>query len=243
MSEWVVGRAGMLYRDLVPDRVGGRFIASHIRIPDDGPVPDWVHWHRVRFQTIYCYRGSVRVVYEDQGPPIVLEPGDCVLQPPGIRHRVLESTGRLEVIEVTSPSDHETLADETLALPTDHVRPDREWAGQRFVFHRAAQARWMPHHIAGFEARDTGIGDATSGLASVKVVRPRGPIDATLRTHDRDLLFLFVLDGRVTLLHGDDAQSFSREDAIVIPPDRPHALVHASPDLALLEISVAPSRP
>jgi len=34
------GRAGMLYRDLIPNRLGGRFIASHIRIPDAGPVPD-----------------------------------------------------------------------------------------------------------------------------------------------------------------------------------------------------------
>src|SRR3954447_7850915 len=27
------GRAGMLYRDLIPRRLGGRYIASHIRIP------------------------------------------------------------------------------------------------------------------------------------------------------------------------------------------------------------------
>ena len=33
---WSNGRAGMLYRDLVPDRQGGRFIASHIRIPRAG---------------------------------------------------------------------------------------------------------------------------------------------------------------------------------------------------------------
>jgi quercetin dioxygenase-like cupin family protein len=40
---------------------------------------------------IYCHRGWVRVVYEDQGEPFVMHPGDCVLQPPGIRHRVLEA--------------------------------------------------------------------------------------------------------------------------------------------------------
>ena len=32
------GRAGMLYRDLIPGRLGGRFIASHISIPEGGPV-------------------------------------------------------------------------------------------------------------------------------------------------------------------------------------------------------------
>ena len=37
---WGVGRAGMRYRDLIPDRLGGAFIASHIRILEGGPVPD-----------------------------------------------------------------------------------------------------------------------------------------------------------------------------------------------------------
>jgi len=44
---WVIGRAGMLYRDLIPDRLGGGIIASHIRIPDGGPVPDMVHYHTI----------------------------------------------------------------------------------------------------------------------------------------------------------------------------------------------------
>ncbi|MDN5788903.1 MAG: cupin, partial [Pseudorhodobacter sp.] len=39
-APWVIGRAGMQYRDLVPSRLGGAIIASHIRIPDGGPVPD-----------------------------------------------------------------------------------------------------------------------------------------------------------------------------------------------------------
>ena len=85
------GRAGMIYRDLLPDRQGGRFIASHITIPDGGPVPDYVHHHDVRFQVIHCVRGWVDVVYEDQGPPFRMHAGDTVLQPPHIRHRVLEA--------------------------------------------------------------------------------------------------------------------------------------------------------
>ena len=83
-SEWFARRAGMRYRDLLPGRQGGRVIASHIQIPDGGPVRDDVHFHRIHFQMIYCCRGWVRVVYEDQGAPFVLEPGDCVLQPPGM---------------------------------------------------------------------------------------------------------------------------------------------------------------
>src|SRR4051812_9248571 len=38
------GRAGMRYRDLIPGRLGGRYIASHIAIAEGGPVADWVHY-------------------------------------------------------------------------------------------------------------------------------------------------------------------------------------------------------
>ena len=78
---WVVGRAGMHYRDLIPGRLGGAIIASHIRIPEAGPVPDDVHYHIAAFQLIFCYRGWVDLVYEDQGTPFRLEAGDCLIQP------------------------------------------------------------------------------------------------------------------------------------------------------------------
>ena len=41
---WALGRAGMLYRDLIPGNQGGYVIASHIRIVEGGPVPDFVHY-------------------------------------------------------------------------------------------------------------------------------------------------------------------------------------------------------
>ena len=56
-SPWVIGRAGMHYRDLIPGRLGGSIIASHIRIPDAGPVPEMVHYHAVGFQLNFCYTG------------------------------------------------------------------------------------------------------------------------------------------------------------------------------------------
>jgi len=117
-TKWGVGRAGMLYRDLVPSRAGGALIASHIRIPVGGPVPDYVHFHRVHFQLIACVRGWVEVVYEGQGPPFVLRQGDFVTQPPTIRHRVLRSSDALEVLEIGAPAVHATLADHDNPLPT-----------------------------------------------------------------------------------------------------------------------------
>ncbi len=129
-APWVVGRAGMQYRDLVPSRLGGAMIASHIRIPDGGPVPDMVHYHKVGFQLIFCYKGWVDVVYEDQGPPIRLTAGDCFIQPPEIRHRVLFASDGIEVIEIGVPAEHVTEIEHEITLPTACLRPDREWQGR-----------------------------------------------------------------------------------------------------------------
>ena len=53
-SDWVIGRVGMEYRNLISEQ-NGRFGASHIRITKGGPVEDYVHFHQIRFQMIYCY--------------------------------------------------------------------------------------------------------------------------------------------------------------------------------------------
>lgn len=132
-SSWVVGRAGMEYRDLIPDRMGGKVIASHIRLLEDGPVADYVHYHKVEFQMIYCLNGRIQVVYEDQGPPFWLEPGDCVVQPPEIRHRVLFAEGQAEVLEVTMPAEHETWVEHEIILPNETVNNMRLFNGQPFV--------------------------------------------------------------------------------------------------------------
>ena len=246
---WVTGRAGMQYRDLLPDRLGGRFIASHIAIPDGGPVPDYVHHHRIRFQLIFCHRGWVRVVYEDQGPPFVLQAGDCVLQPPGIRHRVLEASPGLQVVELSCPAEHVTLLDHELALPTSQVRADRDFGGQRFVRHEAASATRQPSWLPGFNACDTGIGRATDGLAGVRVLRPE-PSAAQTSTpvaHGGELLFLFVLEGDVVLrLSGSSDEptvhGLHEADAIAIPAGLPFELVGSTGDLELLEVAL-PAEP
>ena len=238
-TPWVIGRAGMAYRDLIPGRLGGSIIASHIRIPNAGPVPDMVHYHAVGFQLIFCYSGWVRLVYEDQGPPFVLGAGDCVIQPPRIRHRVLEASEQLQVIEIGVPADHVTTVDHEMTLPTPVVNRDREFGGQVFCHSLAAEAVWTPWRLAGFEGRETGIGEATGGVASVQVARASGPTPGQVTSHTSDILFGFVLSGSVTL-HGEGqgAHALSEGDAFVVPPGLPTALTGASPDLQLLEVSL-----
>lgn len=240
---WGVGRAGMQYRDLIPSRLGGRFVASHIRIPDGGEVPDYVHFHKIRFQMIYCKTGWAKLVYEDQGEPFLLKAGDCVLQPPEIRHRVLEASAGLEVIEIGCPAIHETFADHNMSLPTGRTLPERFYGDQRFVRHISAEAHWRPWRLAGFEARDIGITAATDGLAGVHVVRASGGTQATAGAHGGEFLFFFVLEGSLDL-EGPSLGSHHLQtgDSVVIPADAPYALT-AGTGLELLEVSLPADLP
>ncbi|PJF09133.1 cupin domain-containing protein [Pseudorhodobacter sp. MZDSW-24AT] len=237
-APWVIGRAGMHYRDLVPSRLGGAVIASHIRIPDGGPVPDMVHFHRVGFQLIFCIKGWVDVVYEDQGGPIRLHAGDCFIQPPEIRHRVLEASDGIEVIEIGVPAEHVTEIDHEMVLPTPHLRPDREWQGQRFVFNQSKSGVFAPSRLPGFVARDTTIHAGTKGVASVMVLRPDGH-EARWTRHAGDILFTFVMAGEMTL-EGEGKAPFrlSPGDAFVIPPGMATRYAEPSADLELLEVSL-----
>jgi mannose-6-phosphate isomerase-like protein (cupin superfamily) len=229
------GRAGMLYRDLIPSRLGGRYIASHITIPDGGPVSDWIHYHRIALQMIMVRRGWVRVVYEDQGEPFVMNEGDLVLQPPKIRHRVLESSPGLEVIEISAPALHETFADHELALPNE-IDLQRKFGGQRFLHHSAARAAWTPFN--GAEAQETAMLEATRGIAKVRTVRAGTASDIAFAPHDGELVFGFVLEGAAQFGHGD-AFALGPADAFVIPPREAWGLHQLSPDFRLLHVTTA----
>jgi quercetin dioxygenase-like cupin family protein len=165
----------MEYRDLLPSRLGGKLIASHIRLSRGGDVPDYIHYHKVLFQLIYCLSGRIKVVYEDQGPPFWLAAGDCVLQPPEIRHRVLEAEAGSEVLEISSPAEHETWVEHEMSLPTADKKPDRFFDGHRFVRSIASEVTWQPGEVNGVVERVLGIYDATNGLADVRVRRMENP--------------------------------------------------------------------
>jgi quercetin dioxygenase-like cupin family protein len=227
------GRAGMLYRDLIPGRLGGRYIASHIAIPGGGAVADWAHFHRVALQMLCVRRGWVRVVYEDQGEPFVMAEGDLVLQPPEIRHRVLESSAGLEVVEIAAPALHATFADHKLELPNGS-NPARSFAGQRFLHHAAAQAPWTP--FAGGEAQETGLAAATAGLADARTLRPGASARMDFAPHDGELVFGFVLGGSGRL-EFNGSHELNAADSFVMPPRERWSLTELSTDLRLLHVT------
>lgn len=214
---WHVGRAGMHYRDLVPDRQGGAIIASHIRIPIGGPVPDYPHFHEVVFQLIFCHKGWVRLAYESQGEPFVLHAGECVIQPPTIRHRVLESSDDLHVVELGFPAEHPTIADHDFDFESFPVDPDREWDGQRFVRYTNATKTWAT--IApGVEESDTGIADATKARADVReVTMTTGGLHTLDETPERTFTMVFVLAGEVVTELDGASHRLGEGSTVVVP--------------------------
>jgi mannose-6-phosphate isomerase-like protein (cupin superfamily) len=170
--------------------------------------------------------------------------GDCVLQPPTIRHRVLEASPGLEVIEIGGPAEHPTFREHDIALPTAPYHPERRFGGQRFVRHVASQADWQPASEAGFEFRDTGIADATDGLASVRVLRAKqGTASirsaAPGRINQNPFLFWQVLNGSLELT----SQVFGTHrlragDACVIPTGADYLLA-GGPSCELLQVVLA----
>ena len=208
-DDWVLGRAGMAYRDLLPGRMGGRLIASHIRVASGGPVPDYVHFHNVQFQIIYVVKGWVELVYEDCGPAFIAREGDLVLQPPRIRHRVLTASDGLEVVELAKPASHETHADLGMPLPNSHLPLlDREWSGQRFVHHVAASSTSI--EIGGLLRTDLGLSGAASGFILSSLQSDGGGGSGTpVEVERRGAVFFFAVSGlwRVgeTVLSQDDA--------------------------------------
>jgi hypothetical protein len=87
-QEWIIiwnndantsgtGHAGMEYRDLIPGRSSGRFVASRIRIPDGGEVPDYVYFHRVRFRIVLCEVASVLIAALQPWSSAQIQSLDC----------------------------------------------------------------------------------------------------------------------------------------------------------------------
>jgi quercetin dioxygenase-like cupin family protein len=164
--------------------------------------------------------------------------GDCVLQPPHIRHRVLECADGLEVIEISSPAEHMTLFDHEMRLPTGRHLPQSGYAGQRFVFHQASGAHWSDEAGTGWTCRDLGISAATDGLASARVLRQPESGERSTRAaqQDKSFAFAFVLDGSMSLHAGSLApEALTTGDAFVIPSGMPQTFANCSANWALLQ--------
>jgi mannose-6-phosphate isomerase-like protein (cupin superfamily) len=79
------------------------------------------------------------------------------------------------------------------------------------------------------------MSEATRGLASVRVVRPKGAAETPREIHDREFQFFFVLEGTASLTC-EGAHRLGPGDAVTIPAGLPYALGDCADDLTLLEV-------
>src|SRR6266513_6068232 len=100
------------YRDLGIQRATrGKVVAHVIRArPAKAPLGEW-HWHDCALQFVYVLKGWALFEYEGVGK-VRMKAGSCFYQPPRIRHRELEHSKDLELIEIVSPASFRTYTGE-----------------------------------------------------------------------------------------------------------------------------------
>jgi quercetin dioxygenase-like cupin family protein len=101
-------REYFVYRDLgMEEATGGALQAHQLRaVPGQGVDSGW-HKHKLGFQMVYVLKGWVIFEYEGVGRK-KLTAGSCVYQPPGIKHREIEHSDDLDMLEITSPAQFKT---------------------------------------------------------------------------------------------------------------------------------------
>jgi mannose-6-phosphate isomerase-like protein (cupin superfamily) len=98
------------YRDLgIAAATNGLAQAHVIRMipPCDPAVVSKRHYHDVDFQMIYVLKGWIKGEYD--GEIATMREGSCWLQPPKIKHTVLDYSDDCELLEIILPADFETV--------------------------------------------------------------------------------------------------------------------------------------
>jgi hypothetical protein len=103
-------RAYALYRDLgIGDASGGLAQAHVIRLLT--PCTDEVrkrHIHDLELQLVYVLKGWIKNEFEGHGEQIMRQ-GTCWLQPPNIKHTVLDYSEDCEMLEIVVPAEFKTI--------------------------------------------------------------------------------------------------------------------------------------
>jgi len=99
------------YRDLGVSKATKGMVQAHV-IRMVGPcIPEVVskrHYHDVEFQLVYILKGWMKGEYEGQGE-IMMRAGSCWIQPPKIKHTVLDYSDDCEMLEIILPADFGTV--------------------------------------------------------------------------------------------------------------------------------------
>jgi len=99
------------YRDLGMSKATNGLMQAHvIRLipPCDPAVVSKRHYHDVHVQMIYVLKGWIRSEFEGQGE-VTMREGTAWLQPPRIKHTVLDYSDDCELLEIILPAEFDTV--------------------------------------------------------------------------------------------------------------------------------------
>ncbi|HLH86874.1 MAG TPA: cupin domain-containing protein [Xanthobacteraceae bacterium] len=98
------------YRDLGIAKATGGLAQAHVIRMIPPCIPAEVskrHYHDVDFQMIYVLKGWMKGEYD--GKVVTMHEGSAWLQPPKIKHTVLDYSDDCEVLEIILPAEFETV--------------------------------------------------------------------------------------------------------------------------------------
>ncbi len=98
------------YRDLGVAKATHGMVQAHvIRMvpPCDPAVVSKRHYHDVDFQMIYVLKGWMKGEYD--GKEVTVRAGSCWIQPPRIKHTVLDYSDDCELLEIILPAEFDTV--------------------------------------------------------------------------------------------------------------------------------------
>jgi len=110
-AAWAQGMRKIFeYRDLgIEAGTNGEYVAHVIRAngeEEGDQIHEW-HNHECRFQMVFILKGWAKFEYEGMGVRTLRE-GDCINQIPMLKHREIECSDDLEMLEIVSPANFKT---------------------------------------------------------------------------------------------------------------------------------------
>ena len=99
------------YRDLGMSKATNGLLQAHvIRLvpPCDPAVVSKRHFHDADVQMIYVLKGWIKTEFDGQGE-VTMRQGAAWLQPPRIKHTVLDYSDDCELLEIISPAKFKTV--------------------------------------------------------------------------------------------------------------------------------------
>ncbi len=99
------------YRDLGIAAATNGLARAHVikMIPPCDPAEvSKRHYHDVEFQMVYVLKGWIKGEYDGAGI-VTMREGSCWLQPPKIKHAVLDYSDDCELLEIILPADFDTV--------------------------------------------------------------------------------------------------------------------------------------